>query len=210
VSSQAFESVFSHMPVVKGKALWQKGTNQGLSKETQPNSYEKKDASERVFVKEINRPNETRFNMGFVIEMNERGYQFSSDQIDIQDKNRLTELKRESIALALEIEEKERATDTLKERDKKFQLMSKFEKTLHIFGKYTHRMSDLGATGDAHINTVQATCFKETIAWEIGLAELSHEMARLFLKVDIRPADLARKSSTSWGGRRPVMPVLRR
>ncbi len=128
MSSQAFESVFSHMPVVKGKALWQKGTYQGLSKETQPNSYEKKDASERVFVKEINRPNETRFNMGFVIEMNECGYQFSSDQIDIQDKNRLTELKRESIALALEIEEEERATDTLKERDKKFQLMSKFKK----------------------------------------------------------------------------------
>ncbi|MEO1884426.1 MAG: hypothetical protein ABGX28_00190, partial [Methylococcales bacterium] len=115
--------------------------------------------------------------------------------------------KRESIALALDIEDEERATDTLKERDKKFQLMSKFEKTLHIFGKYTHKMSDLG---DAHINTAQAICFKETIAWEIGLAELSHEMARLFLKVDIRPADLARKSSTSWGGRRPVMPVLRR
>jgi len=207
VSSQSFESVFSHMPVVKGKALRHKGTYQGLSKETQPNSYEKKGASERVFVKEINRSNETRFSMGFVIEMNERGYQFSSDQIDVQDKNRLTELKRESIALALEIEDEERATDTLKERDKKFQLMSKFEKTLHIFGKYTHKMSDLGA---AHINTTQAICFKETIAWEIGLAELSHEMARLFLKVDIRPADLARKSSTSWGGRRSVMPVLRR
>lgn len=207
MSSQVFESVFFHMPVVKGKAPRQKGMYQGLSKETQPNSYEKKDASERVFVKEINRPNETRFNMGFAIEMNERGYRFSSDQIDIQDKNRLTELKRESIALALEIEDEERATDTLKERDKKFQLMSKFEKTLHIFGKYTHKMSDLG---DVHINTMQAICFKETIAWEIGLAELSHEMARLFLKVDVRPADLARKSSTSWGGRRPVMPVLRR
>ncbi|HHZ69682.1 MAG TPA: hypothetical protein EYO51_05270 [Methylococcaceae bacterium] len=210
MSPQEFGSVFSHMPVAKGKVLRQKGVYQELSKATQPYSYEKKDASERVFVREISRPNETHFNMGFVIEMNDRGYRFTGDQIDVQDKNRLAELKRESIALALEIEDEKRATDALKERDKEFQLMRRFEKTLHIFGKYTHKMSDLSAKRDVHKKTAEGIYFKKTIAWEIGLAELSHEMARLFLKVDFRAADLVRKSPTSWGERRPVMPVLRR
>lgn len=203
MNSQNLGSVVTQLPVVQSKVSQKVGSYQGFSKI----SHEK-DNIESVVIKKIKQPEDILFNLGFTIDLNKQGYRFSSDQIDIQDKNSLVELKRENVALSVAIEQEEITTNAIKKSETQFQLMKVFEKTTHIFAKYTNRISDLNFQYDCQVDINQAKYFKHAIEWQMELAVLSHEMARLFLKVEGKSDDWDKKPTHYYNGSRPVMPIL--
>ena len=207
MNSQNLGSVVTPLPVVQSKVFRKGGGYPDFSKTRHEANFYEKEYSESVVVKKINQSEDNFFNLGFTINLNKKGYRFSSDQIDVQDKNSLAKLKRENLEILVAIEQEEIVTNAIKKRDEQFQLMKIFEKTTHIFAKYTNKMSDLNFESDYQCDVNQAKYFKHTMEWQMELAVLSHEMARLFLKVDGKSGNWDKKPTNSDGSR-PVMPVL--